>query len=122
MPGKVNGTAQYSIDVQVPGMIYGAILRQPVEGAAPERIDDAAARAIEGVIAIVPLKYGVGVLAQTPWAAFKAKNALKVTWSRNAKGWGYSTRQGVRCSSRRSRATRRAKASRGRPKATCTPR
>src|SRR5712691_5290554 len=27
LPGKVNGTAQYSIDVHVPGMLYGAILR-----------------------------------------------------------------------------------------------
>ena len=94
VPGKVNGTAPYSIDVQVPGMIYGAILRQPVEGAAPERIDDSAARAIEGVINVVPLKYGVGVLAETPWAAFKAKNALKVTWSRKAKGWGFSNEKG----------------------------
>lgn len=94
VPGKVNGTAQYSIDVQVPGMIYGAILREPVEGAAPERIDDSAARAIEGVIQIVPLKYGVGVLAETPWAAFKAKNALKVTWGRTAKGWGFSNEKG----------------------------
>lgn len=94
VPGKVNGTAQYSIDVQVPGMIYGAILREPVEGAAPERIDDSAARAVEGVIGIVPLKYGVGVLAETPWAAFKAKNALKVTWSRKAKGWGFSNEKG----------------------------
>jgi isoquinoline 1-oxidoreductase beta subunit len=94
VPGKVNGTAQYSIDVQVPGMIYGAILREPIEGAAPERIDDGAARAVEGVIGIVPLKYGVGVLADTPWAAFKAKNALKVAWSRKAKGWGFSTEKG----------------------------
>jgi isoquinoline 1-oxidoreductase subunit beta len=91
VPAKVNGSAQYSIDVQVPGMIYGAILRQPVEGAAPERIDDAAARALDGVIRVVPLEYGVGVLADTPWAAFKAKNALKVTWSRKATGWGYSS-------------------------------
>lgn len=95
VPGKVNGTAQYSIDVQVPGMIYGAILREPMEGAAPERVDDSAARAIEGVIRIVPLKYGVGVLAETPWAAFKAKNALKVTWSRGAKGWGFSSDSGI---------------------------
>jgi len=94
VPGKVNGTAQYSIDVQVPGMIYGAILREPMEGAAPEHIEDSAARAFEGVIGIVPLKYGVGVLAETPWAAFKAKNALKVTWSRKAKGWGFSTGKG----------------------------
>lgn len=94
VPGKVNGTAPYSIDVQVPGMIYGAILREPMEGAAPEQVDDRAARAIEGIIDIVPLKYGVGVLAETPWAAFKAKNALKVTWSRKAKGWGFSDDKG----------------------------
>ncbi len=94
VPGKVNGTAQYSIDVQVPDMIYGAILREPMEGAAPEKIDDAAARAIDGVIRIVPLKYGVGVLAETSWAAFKAKNALKVSWSRQAKGWGFSNEKG----------------------------
>jgi len=94
VPGKVNGSAQYSIDVQVPGMVYGAILREPIEGAAPERIDDGAARAIEGVVGIVPLKYGVGVLADTPWAAFKAKNALKVTWSRKARGWGFSNAKG----------------------------
>ncbi len=94
VPGKVNGTAQYSIDVQAPGMIYGAILREPMEGAAPEKIDDTAARAIEGVIRIVPLKYGVGVLADTPWAAFKAKNVLKVSWSRQAKGWGFSSEKG----------------------------
>src|SRR6266511_4000388 len=35
LPSKVNGTAQYSIDVQLPGMLYGAVLRGPVEGAAP---------------------------------------------------------------------------------------
>jgi isoquinoline 1-oxidoreductase beta subunit len=90
LPGKVNGSAQYSIDVQLPGMLYGAILRAPVEGSAPDTIDDAAARAVEGVIQTVRLPYGVGVLAETPWAAFKAKNALKVTWSRNARAWGYS--------------------------------
>jgi isoquinoline 1-oxidoreductase beta subunit len=90
LPGKVNGTAQYSIDVQVPGMLYGAILRAPVEGAGPERIDDTAARRVDGVVDIVRLPYGVGVLAQTPWAAFKAKRALKVAWNRDGKAWGFS--------------------------------
>jgi len=90
LPGKVDGSAQYSIDVQVPGMLYGAILRAPVEGASPVDVDDAAARKVDGVIDVVRLPYGVGVLAQTPWAAFKAKNALKVGWSRDAKAWGYN--------------------------------
>jgi isoquinoline 1-oxidoreductase beta subunit len=92
--GKVNGSAQYSIDVQLPGMVYGVILREPVDGAGPENIDDADARKVEGVLQIVRLKYGVGVIADSPWAAFKAKQALKVTWARKARGWNHSSRSG----------------------------
>ena len=92
--GKHNGTAKYSIDVHVPGMIYGAILREPVDGAGVEKVDDAAARAVDGVINVVPLKYGVGVLAETPWAAFQGRKALKVTWGSKAQGKGFSTEAG----------------------------
>ena len=92
--GKQRGAAQYSIDVQVPGMIYGAILREPVDGAGVEKVDDIAARAVDGVINVVPLKYGVGVLADTPWAAFQGRKALKVTWGRKAQGQGFSTDAG----------------------------
>src|ERR1700674_1574694 len=53
LPTKVNGTAQYSIDVQVPGMLYGAILRAPVEGAGPDTIDDAKSKSVAGVVRIV---------------------------------------------------------------------
>lgn len=98
--GKVDGSAQYSIDVQVPGMVYGAILREPVDQAAPVQIDDREARAIAGVLQVVPLKYGVGVIAETPWAAFKAKQALKVTWSREARGWKHSSASGFEAFSR----------------------
>jgi isoquinoline 1-oxidoreductase subunit beta len=91
LPQKVNGTAQYSIDVQVPGMLYGAILRSPVEGAGPDAVDDAKAKVIAGVVQIVRLPYGVGVIAETPWAAFDAKAALKVTWTRAGKAWGFDS-------------------------------
>ena len=57
-------------------MLYGAVLRAPVEGSAPDKIDDAKAKAIAGVVKIVRLPYGVGVLADTPWAAFEARQAL----------------------------------------------
>src|SRR3989442_12567560 len=76
LPTKVNGTAQYSIDVQLPGMLYGAVLRGPVEGAAPASIDNPQARAVAGVVRIVPMAFGFGWTAATPWAAFDAKNAL----------------------------------------------
>ncbi|HEX8826917.1 MAG TPA: molybdopterin cofactor-binding domain-containing protein, partial [Xanthobacteraceae bacterium] len=91
LPQKVNGTAQYAIDVQVGGMLYGAILRAPVEGAAPQRIDDAKAKLVAGVVRIVALPYGVGVIAERPAAAFEAKNALEVTWTRTGKAWGFNS-------------------------------
>jgi isoquinoline 1-oxidoreductase beta subunit len=95
VPGKVNGTAQYSIDVELPGMVYGAILHAPVEGSAPDRIDDAKARAVAGVIEVVRLPYGVGVVAETPWAAFAAKDGLDVTWTRSGKAWGFDSDKGM---------------------------
>ena len=95
LPTKVNGTAQYSIDVQLPGMLYGAVLRGPVEGAAPASIDDAQARAVAGVVRIVRMPFGVGVIAETPWAAFEAKNALKVTWDRRARAFGHDSDKAI---------------------------
>src|SRR5690242_11408240 len=97
LPHKVNGSAQYSIDVQVPGMLYGAVLRSPVEGAAPEKFDEAKATAIKGVVKVVQLPYGVGVVAETPWAAFTARRAIEsdVVWSRDGKAWGFDSDLGL---------------------------
>src|SRR6266567_4703735 len=63
LPSKVDGRAQYSIDVQLPGMLYGAVLRGPVEGSGPLAIDERRARAIPGVLSIVRMPFGVGVIA-----------------------------------------------------------
>ena len=97
LPGKVNGTARYSIDLQVPNMLYGTVLRAPVEGSVPDKIDEAKAKAIAGVVRIVRLPYGVGVLAETPWAAFDARRALtqSVTWSRTGTAWGFDSDTGL---------------------------
>jgi isoquinoline 1-oxidoreductase subunit beta len=97
LPGKVNGSARYSIDVQVPNMLYGAVLRAPVEGSVPDRIDDTKAKVIAGAVRIVRLPYGVGVLADTPWAAFESRRALaqSVTWSRTGTAWGFDSDKGM---------------------------
>ena len=95
LPSKVNGSARYSIDVQVPNMLYGTVLRAPVEGSIPDRIDDTKAKAIPGVVKVVRLPYGVGVLADMPWAAFEARQALTqaVTWSRPARPGGSTVKR-----------------------------
>jgi isoquinoline 1-oxidoreductase beta subunit len=89
VPLKVNGTAQYGIDVQIPGMLYAAILFPEVQYEKAEQIDDTAAKAIKGVLKIVPLPSGVGVIAETPEAAMKAKKLLKVTWSKSTPAQTY---------------------------------
>jgi len=96
LPNKVNGTATYGIDIQVPGMLYGTVLRAPVEGSVPDKIDDAKAKAVPGVTAVIRLPHGVGVVAQTAWAAFSARQALigSVTWSRTGVAWGFDSDKG----------------------------
>ena len=98
LPGKVNGTARYGIDVQVPNMLYGAVLRAPVEGSVPDKIDDARAKTVAGVVGVVRMPYGVGLLAETPWAAFEARQALteSVTWTRTGTAWGFDSDKGIR--------------------------
>jgi len=93
LPNKVNGSAQYAIDVQVPGMLYATVLRAPVEGASPARIDDAAALRIPGVIRTVKLDYGVGVLAQhrTPRSKRALRSSTASPWSRKRQGLGFDS-------------------------------
>ncbi|TMJ24423.1 MAG: xanthine dehydrogenase family protein, partial [Alphaproteobacteria bacterium] len=97
LPRKVDGSAVYGIDVQVPGMVYGAVLRAPVEGSVPDKIDEAKAKADPAVIAVIRMPYGVGVVAQTAWAAFAARQALigSVTWSRTGTAWGFDSDKGL---------------------------
>src|SRR5215469_7201492 len=78
---KVNGTAKFGIDTQLPDMLYAAIFYPAVQHQKPEQIDDSAAKAVTGVVKVVTLPAGVGVIAETIEAARKAKDALKVTWS-----------------------------------------
>ncbi|KXF75723.1 carbon monoxide dehydrogenase [Paramesorhizobium deserti] len=93
VPAKVDGTAIYGMDVQLPDMLYGAVLRAPVQGEQPEAIDDTQARAVPGVTQIVPLSYGVGIIGETVEATKRAKDLLNVTWSTSSRIRNYTSRQ-----------------------------
>lgn len=91
IPGKVDGSAIFGLDVRLPGMLYGAILRAPVGGEAPESIDSDAASAVSGVVRIVRLEHGVGVIAETVEAAMRAKELLNATWTTSSQLREYSS-------------------------------
>jgi isoquinoline 1-oxidoreductase beta subunit len=80
VPSKTNGTAQYGMDVQVPGMIYAAVLEAPMEGSKAQvaNMDDVAK--MKGVTKVIPLPFGVAVLGDSVEATRAGRNALKVTW------------------------------------------
>jgi isoquinoline 1-oxidoreductase beta subunit len=80
LPLKVTGAAKYGIDVQVPGMVYAAVLQSPYPGGKPETVDDARARQVPGITDVVKLPEGVGVVGTSFEATLAAKNLLKVTW------------------------------------------
>ncbi|MYJ96111.1 MAG: xanthine dehydrogenase family protein molybdopterin-binding subunit [Proteobacteria bacterium] len=85
IPAKVDGSAEFGIDVRVPGMVYAAVLRTPVEGEEPVDVDDSATRAVPGVTDVVTLPYGVAVVGETVEGTIWGKNALRVTWSENSR-------------------------------------
>ncbi len=80
IPDKVDGSAQYSIDVRLPGMLYATVLRPPVKGALPERVSEGEARRIPGVVEVIRLPYGVGVVSETIEGALAASGKIEVEW------------------------------------------
>jgi isoquinoline 1-oxidoreductase beta subunit len=91
VPSKVDGSAMFGIDVRRPGMLYGAILRPPVQGETALSVDDSALRSQPGIVKIVHLPGGIGVIGDSVEATQAAKNALKVAWSNTAKAKDYSS-------------------------------
>ena len=77
---KVNGKAQYSIDVKVPGMKIATVAACPVFGGKLAGVDEAKAKAIKGVHQVVRLDDAVAVVADHMWAAKQGLAALDIRW------------------------------------------
>jgi len=93
------GTVIFGLDMRVPGMLVAVIERAPIIGARVGTLDAAAARALPGVRAVIPIEAGqlppfgenspqpvngVAVIADSTWAALEARRALRVTWDGGA--------------------------------------
>ncbi|HLW55269.1 MAG TPA: xanthine dehydrogenase family protein molybdopterin-binding subunit [Candidatus Angelobacter sp.] len=88
IPGKVNGSAVFGLDVRVPGMLRAVIARCPYYDGKVKSFDAAKAKAVPGVVAVVEVasfrgshsKSGIAVVANNTWAAMQGRNALVVEW------------------------------------------
>jgi len=93
--GKVNGTALYGIDARPPGVKIATLAQSPVFGGRLKSVDDAAAKAVNGVRQIVLLDDAVAVVADHMGAARKGLEALKLEWDAGPHA-GLSTRDVAR--------------------------
>src|SRR5262249_45289449 len=77
---KTTGTAQFTIDVRLPGMLTAIVARPPLFGATVAKFDAAKAKTVPGVRHVVQIPSGVAVVADNTWAAMKGREALTVEW------------------------------------------
>jgi isoquinoline 1-oxidoreductase subunit beta len=80
VPSKVNGTAKYGIDVQLPGMVYASLLHAPMDGVKVESVNADEVKKIKNVTHVLSLPFGVAVVANTVEASRAGRMALKVKW------------------------------------------
>jgi CO/xanthine dehydrogenase Mo-binding subunit len=83
IPDKVTGRFTYMQDFAVPGMLHGRVVRPPAIGATLENVDDAALKAIPGIVKVVREGNFLGVVATNEWDAIRGADALKTAWSKS---------------------------------------
>jgi isoquinoline 1-oxidoreductase beta subunit len=79
-PDKVDGRAQFGIDVRQPEMLYAVVARCPVFGGKVASFDATKAKAVPGVKTVVEISRGIAVVADNTWAAMQGRRALDVKW------------------------------------------
>jgi isoquinoline 1-oxidoreductase beta subunit len=79
-PTKVDGSAQFGLDVRLPGMLYAVAAGSPVAGGTLVSVDDSVSRALPGVRQVVKLDDAVAVVGDHTWAAQRGLAALKIEW------------------------------------------
>ena len=79
-PSKTNGTAQFGLDVYIPGMMTAVVARAPVFGGKVVSFNADNAKAIPGVVNVVQVPSGVAVIAKGFWPAKLGREKLEITW------------------------------------------
>lgn len=89
-PEKVNGSARFGIDTQLPGMVIVAVAASPYFGGKVKSLNEKAARAVRGVKQVLNLGDLVAVLAEHNGAARKGLAAAALEWDQGPAA-NYST-------------------------------
>jgi CO/xanthine dehydrogenase Mo-binding subunit len=78
---KVFAQEDFVVDIKVPGMVHGRVIRPAIAGAVPVKVDESSIKDIPGV-QVVHQNGFIGLVAPKEWDAIKAMQQLKVEWSK----------------------------------------
>jgi isoquinoline 1-oxidoreductase beta subunit len=81
---KTNGTAMFTQDVKLPGMLTALVAHPPRFGVTVKSFNAGNAKAITGVEAVVEIPNGVAVLGKDFWSAKKGRDALQIEWDESS--------------------------------------
>jgi len=73
---KINGTASFGGDIDLPGMLYGTIKHSPIIGGKIVSVDDSKAKSVNGYIASIPLEEMIIVVATSTWSAMQGASKV----------------------------------------------
>jgi isoquinoline 1-oxidoreductase beta subunit len=78
---KIDGSAKFGIDAQIPGMVFAAINACPVAGGKLKSVDETVVAGAPGVLQVVKLSNAVAVVAEGSfWRAKQALARLQPEW------------------------------------------
>ena len=87
---KSTGTAIYTQDVKLPGMLTAVVAHAPRFGARVKTFDASAVEQVPGVHYVVQIPTGIAVVAANFWTAKTGRDALKIVWN-DESGFKYSS-------------------------------
>ncbi|MCY3705017.1 MAG: molybdopterin-dependent oxidoreductase [Gammaproteobacteria bacterium] len=84
IPGKVDASLEWAVDVRLPGMVHARNVRPPFAGATLAAIDESSVRDLPGFIRVVSEGNYVAVVCEREEQAIEAAERLVVEWEKPA--------------------------------------
>ena len=96
IPAKVDGSAEFGLDVQVPGMIHASIIRAPMHGAKPKKVTNDNDADLKSKVSIIKLDYGVAVISADIADVLEARDGIEVDWDFPSVGRKYDSHRSLK--------------------------
>ena len=78
---KVNGTAEYGLDINLEDMVYATVVHSPIFGGKVVSFDKNSIDLNKGIIDIFSIESGVAIVGDNTWAVLRAAKKIKINWS-----------------------------------------